>query len=180
MNPSEQLLKLLNEQSLWESQTVVKRNEYLSVKGDINRNLYYINSGSMRAYVIDNDIEHTIRLAYSGDFFLSLDSFLSSLPSNLYLQAIKKCEVKSISKAAFDQLIQSVPEHQLLWNRALELLVYQQLEREQDLLVSTPHGRYHRVWSRSPRLFQEIPNKHIASYLRMTPETLSRIKKSLD
>jgi hypothetical protein len=56
--------------------------------------------------------------------------------------------------------------------------VLQQMERERDILTSSPLERYKRVLERSPQLFQEIPNKYIASYLRMTPETLSRIKKS--
>ena len=52
------------------------------------------------------------------------------------------------------------------------------MERERDILTSSPLERYNRVLKRSPLLFQEIPNKYIADYLRMTPETLSRIKKS--
>ena len=47
-----------------------------------------------------------------------------------------------------------------------------------DILINSPMDRFQRVFKRSPQLFQEIPNKHIASYLRMTPETLSRLKKS--
>lgn len=60
----------------------------------------------------------------------------------------------------------------------LEDLVLQQLEREKDILTSSPKARFERVLKRSPKLFQEIPNKHIANYLRMSPETLSRLKKS--
>ena len=60
----------------------------------------------------------------------------------------------------------------------MEQLILQQLEREKDILTSSPIERYKRVLKRSPQLFQEIPNKYIADYLRMTPETLSRIKKS--
>jgi len=63
------------------------------------------------------------------------------------------------------------------WQRILEQLIYQQFEREIDLLTASPVERYKRVLARSPQLFQEIPGKYIASYLRMTPETLSRIKK---
>jgi len=60
----------------------------------------------------------------------------------------------------------------------LETLVVQQMERELDLLTPSPLGRLARVQQRSPHLFQEIPLKYIASYLRMTPETLSRIRNS--
>jgi hypothetical protein len=58
----------------------------------------------------------------------------------------------------------------------LEDLVLQQLEREKDLLINAPAERYERVLKRSPKLFQEVPNKYIANYLRMSPETLSRLK----
>ena len=65
-----------------------------------------------------------------------------------------------------------------VWTKILEDLVIQQIEREKDLLVSSPKERYERVLRRSPILFQEVSNRHIANYLRMTPETLSRLKKS--
>ena len=54
------------------------------------------------------------------------------------------------------------------------------LEREVDLITYSPQKRFERVFERSPQLFQEIPQKYIASYLRMTPETLSRILKNVD
>ena len=59
----------------------------------------------------------------------------------------------------------------------LENLVVQQIEREKDLLTQSPRERYERVLKRSPQLFQEVANKYIATYLRMSPETLSRLKK---
>ena len=60
----------------------------------------------------------------------------------------------------------------------LESLVTQQIDRGIDLLIPSPTERLKRVLQRSPNLFQEIPLKYIASYLRMTPETLSRIRNS--
>jgi CRP-like cAMP-binding protein len=60
----------------------------------------------------------------------------------------------------------------------LETLITQQIDREIDLLITSPSERLNRVLSRSPNLFQEIPLKYIASYLRMKPETLSRIRNS--
>jgi hypothetical protein len=74
--------------------------------------------------------------------------------------------------------MRSNPENMKLWINILEDLVLQQIEREKDLLINSPRERYERVLKRSPKLFQEIPNRHIANYLRMSPETLSRLKKS--
>jgi nitrogen-specific signal transduction histidine kinase len=60
----------------------------------------------------------------------------------------------------------------------LETLVTQQIDREIDLLITSPTERLRRVLERSPNLFQQVPLKYIASYLRMKPETLSRIRNS--
>ena len=98
--------------------------------------------------------------------------------NDFYIQAIKKSTVKVISKETFMAFINSSPENLKIWLEILEDLVLQQIEREKDLLIQSPRERYERVLKRSPQLFQEIPNKHIANYLRMTPETLSRLKKS--
>ncbi|MCH5683547.1 hypothetical protein LWM68_04255 [Niabella sp. W65] len=75
------------------------------------------------------------------------------------------------------QFIQQNEQGAALWAAMLENLVLQQIEREKDLLIQSPKERYERVLKRSPQLFQEIANKYIAAYLRMSPETLSRLKK---
>ena len=86
--------------------------------------------------------------------------------------------LKVIDSKTFKSFISSSEKLQTIWVQILESFVLQQMERERDLLTSSPIIRYQRVLKRSPQVFQEIPNKYIASYLRMTPETLSRIKKS--
>jgi CRP-like cAMP-binding protein len=91
---------------------------------------------------------------------------------------LKKTVVKIVSKPDYLSFLRSDLENLQLWDTLLQGLILQQLEREIDILTSSPVERYKRVLKRSPQLFQEIPHKHIASYLRMTPETLSRIKKS--
>jgi len=127
---------------------------------------------------MDEDEERIIRFGYSGNIIVSLDSFLSGRSSDFYIQAIKKTTVKIASQKDFNEFMRSNPENMKLWINILEDLVLQQIEREKDLLINSPRERYERVLKRSPKLFQEIPNRHIANYLRMSPETLSRLKKS--
>ncbi|MFT7588500.1 MAG: CRP-like cAMP-binding protein [Limisphaerales bacterium] len=174
-----QILKeKITKAGIWSKKISLARNEYLKVKGSTDTNLYYIEQGSLRAYIEDEDDEKIIRLGYSKNFVAALDSFISEAPSDLYVQAIKKCELYVLPKKAFMEFIHNDVSLTSLWNEILGLLIYQSLEREKDILISSPRARYDRVFKRSPHLFQEIPNKYIASYLRMTPETLSRIKKS--
>ncbi len=154
----------------------IERNEFLKIKGSIDTNVYYIVSGSLRIFILDEYEEQTIRFGYKENIIVSLDSFLTGKPSDLFIQAIKKTVIKIITKQQVTQFLQ-LEEHRLFWNTILENLVLQQFEREIDLLTNSPKERYERVLKRSPQLFQEIPNRHIANYLRMSAETLSRIKK---
>lgn len=178
MNPISKLIENINKEALWDKELTLDRNAFLKVKGSIDTNLYLVCSGSLRIYVIDANEEHTIRFGYKNNLIAALDSFLNEQPSEFYIQALKKTTLKVISKKNYTTLINASAENKNLWGSILENFVLQQMERERDILTTSPVERYQRVLKRSPQLFQEIPNKYIASYLRMTPETLSRIKKS--
>jgi CRP-like cAMP-binding protein len=163
---------------LYEKTITIERNQFLKVKGSIDTNIYFVENGSLRIFILDDFEEQIIRFGYSNDLIVSLDSFLTEKPSDFYIQAIKKTVVKVIPKNSFIDFISRSEENKALWTKLLEDLVIQQLEREKDILTNSPKERYKRVLKRSPKLFQEIPNRYIANYLRMSPETLSRLKKS--
>lgn len=172
------IIETLLDADLFKEKKIIQRYQFLKVKDETDTNIYFIEKGSVRIFMMDEDEERIIRFGYSRNIIVSLDSFLSGKPSDFYIQAIKKTEVKTASKKDFYQFIQSSDEHLKIWILVLEDLVLQQLEREKDLLINSPQERFERVLKRSPKLFQEIPQKYIANYLRMSPETLSRLKKS--
>ncbi|MEX0811358.1 MAG: Crp/Fnr family transcriptional regulator [Chitinophagales bacterium] len=172
------VFQLIEAHQLFEKEIELQRNEFLKVKGSVDTNIYFVESGSMKVFVLNDDEEQIIRFAYRGNIIVSLDSYITEKPSDFYIQAIKKTTVKVISKNSMMEVIHQKPEYQKLWIEVLEDLILQQIEREKDLLTTSPKERYNRVLKRSPMLFQEIPNKHISNYLRMSAETLSRLKKS--
>lgn len=176
MNPILILQQAIEEEQLWKETKTFSRNQFIKVAGSADSNLYFIAEGAVRVYLLEEDEELTIRFGYQNDFITALDAFITGKASELYIQALKKTTVKVISKEVYQNFIQSDKKYIQLWYVLLEQLVVQQLERERDLLTSSPQVRYDRVVNRSPKLFQEIPLKYIASYLRMTPETLSRIR----
>lgn len=178
MSPLQIFANEISSQGLWRKDIDLKRNEYLKVKGSVDLNIYYIQEGCLRIFVRDENEEHCIRFGYKDEFIASLDSFVSGEPSELYIQAIRQTKLKCIRKEVFMKMIKASPDLFELWYKMVEGLIFQQMERERDLLTASPSERYNRVLKRSPHLFQEVPHKYIASYLRMTPETLSRIKKS--
>lgn len=174
----EEILDKITQAKLWETIRVINRNDYIKVAGSTESHMYHILKGSVRIFMIDENEEHTIRFGYENSIVTCLDSFLTNKPTSFYIQALKKTEFRAVSKPDFNNLIDQSAMNQNLWKQILEAFVIQQMERETDLLTMQPEARYHRVLKRSPQLFQEIPHKYIASYLRMSPETLSRLKKS--
>lgn len=177
MTPQD-LAQLFLQNNLFEKKITIERNDFLTVEGKIDTNIYFIAQGSLRIYMVDNEEERNTRFGYKGNLITCLDSYLTGEPTSFYVQAIKKCELYVISKKNWTSFLLQNSEWMKLWIEIMEDLVLQQIEREMDLLIQSPKVRYLRVLKRSPRLFQEIPHKYIANYLRMTPETLSRLKKS--
>ncbi len=178
MNPIEQLKLEIDGSNLWDGSMELQRNEYLKVQGSSDSKLYYVDEGCLRVFVLSNDEEMTIRFGYQNNFITSLDSYITEQPSEFYIQAVRKTKVRYVQKKTLLSILNRDEKVIKLWNAILEALVVQLLEREKDILISSPAERYQKVLTRSPQLFQEVPHKYIASYLRMTPETLSRIKKS--
>jgi CRP-like cAMP-binding protein len=168
----------LIDSGIFKKQVELKRNEYLKEVNSVDTNIYYIESGSLRIFIVDENEERNIRFGYSGNIIVSLDSFISGNPSDFIIQTIKQTKLLTATRVDFMNFISKSEESKRIYEQILEDLVLQQIEREKDLLTNSPKLRYERVLKRSPRVFQEIPHKHIANYLRMTPETLSRLKKS--
>lgn len=172
------LVNKIQMEGLWERDLALRKGEFLVREGSIDSNMYFIAAGTFRIYVWNEDEELTIRFGYANDFIAALDCFVSGKPTMLNIEALKTASVKIVSKSAFLTLCRRDAEAGLLWDQILMSMVARQMEREIDILITSPEQRYQRVLKRSPKLFQQIPYKYIAAYLRMTPETFSRLKKS--
>ncbi len=154
----------------------LSRGDFLIRSGEKEKYAYLILSGTFRIFYVSEHEEHTIRFGYSGEVITALPSFFNQRPTELFIQAIKKAELIRISREEFFNKVEEDPDFKETFMQILMDLIRQQQEREIDLLTQSPMERFNRVMQRSPRLFQEIPAKYIASYLRMTPETLSRLR----
>jgi CRP-like cAMP-binding protein len=156
----------------------VRKGDLIIREGEIEKNLYHIENGAVKVFYLTELDEHIIRLGYDGSIVNSLSSFLKEEPSELYIEAIRQTSIKAISKADFLEFVNQNDTRFREYTAFLETLISQQIDRELDLLVTSPTERLNRVLKRSPHLFQHVPLKYIASYLRMKPETISRIRNS--
>lgn len=154
------------------------KGQYLIREGQVEQFIYFIEAGAVRVFHVTEFEEQTIRFGYAGSIITSLSSFITGKPSEFFIEALRKTKVKIIPKRLLLEIVNESMTTLVQYNKLLEELIVQQMEREIDLLTESPTKRLQRVLDRSPNLFQEIPLKYIASYLRMTPETLSRIRNS--
>jgi len=156
----------------------LKRGDILIRKGEVERYGYIVLEGALRVIHLNGEKEQNIRFGYKGSFITSLPSFFDESPSPFNIEAIRKTEVKCFERQAFFKVLQKRENAIDVLMDLISSLTHHFVEREIDLLTASPLALYKRVLKRSPVLFQEIPALHIANYLGMSPEHLSRLRKS--
>jgi len=157
---------------------ILKRGEALIHKGETEKYGYIVLSGALRVVHFNGEREQNIRFGYKGSFITSLPSFFDGSPSKFSVEAIRKTEIRCFPKELFFKVLDRKENGTQILLELISSLTHHFVDREIDLLITSPKDLYHRVLERSPELFQEIPALHIANYLGMSPEHLSRLRKS--
>ena len=161
---------------LWRRRLSLKRHDFLTRKGQTEAYMYLVKEGALRLFYPVDDEEICVGFAYENTLVSSFPSFIANKPSEYSIQALRQCELVGVSRADFVQLMEQRPLLERYWRIQIEKAMLGRINREIDLLLPSPDDRLQRLLARSPHIFQLIPRKYLASYLRMTPETLSRIK----
>jgi len=155
----------------------VNPNEFLLHKGEICEHFYFINKGFIRMfYIHSNGVEMTRYFAFEKNFGTALASFITQKPSLEYIQTFEKAEVLSISRNDFYHLLETIPSLEKVYRRILETAHDINSRRIENLLGKDAKERYLSLLKQNPEIIQRLPNKLIASYLGISPETLSRVK----
>lgn len=156
-----------------------KVNEFILTEGQMEHYLSFVESGIVRYFILANNKETTFDFAFPNSFFCAYDSFYTRKPTAIYLQAITECVLYSISYENLQDLYASCEVARKLGQVATEYLLSKKVRREFDLLTKSPQERYEYLFIKQPKLIQFIPQKYIASYIGVVPETLSRIRKRI-
>src|SRR5690606_6631829 len=117
-----ELVSKIEQQNIWEDTICLQRHEFLKVQGSVDTRMFYVVEGCLRIFVVDEAEEHTIRFGYSGNFVAALDSFITGKPSDFYIQALRKTEVKVLSKEKYMAFVKSDPQRFEIWLQILEQL----------------------------------------------------------
>lgn len=182
-NISKYVTLTAEEEQLFLSKTetkTVKTKTILLSAGEISRYTYFVNSGILRSFNInDNIIEHVLHFACEGWWIGDMYSYIAEKPGNLFIEVLEDAEIVVISKAHHQQLYHDIPKLERFFRILTEnsLVVHQ--ERLMDNLSLTAEERFEKFCSKYPTLIQKIPQKHIASYIGVTPEFFSKMKARL-
>jgi CRP-like cAMP-binding protein len=146
-------------------------------EGKVENYIYFVIEGMARNFFHKNDKETSLDFFFAGSFFGSHESFLMREPSRLNIEALTPLTVMRMHYDDLQALYAMSPKLQQVGRVLTEELFRRLSERLQDLLSMSASERYHKLLAAQPQYVQHIPLKYLASYLNVTPESLSRIRK---
>ncbi|WP_159473421.1 Crp/Fnr family transcriptional regulator [Dyadobacter sp. 3J3] len=158
----------------------LRKQQFLLQQGEFWRYNIFVIEGCLRRYSIDDKgIEHVIQFSTENWWAGDRQSLLNETPSKYNIDAIENSVVVMIRKEDFDMLTTTLPVFNELINRILQGGFNASQERINTIISMTAEQKYLNFLTSRPGLANRVPRHMIASYLGITPETLSRIKKQI-
>ncbi|RYZ44561.1 MAG: Crp/Fnr family transcriptional regulator [Sphingobacteriales bacterium] len=155
-----------------------RKHQYLVQEGESARYLAYITKGLARHYLVDEKgQEHILLFLAEGWWGGDLGSFYTGEPSCYNIDFLEDTEAILITRAGLDTLFQQIPQLNAYFRSLYQNAIIAYNRRVSDVMSKSTGDRYRDFLSRYPKLDQRIPNHQIASFLGITPQSLSRIRR---
>ena len=162
------------------SRSVKKRTRLLEL-GAIEKHISFLDKGIVRFFIPNDDKEKetTFGFCFNNEFVSAYDSFLTQSPSLYELETLTDVEMWSMSYEDLQAVYKETSIGNTLGRLSSERLFLIKSKREQSLLNETAEERYLNLFDERPKLIKEIPLKYIASYIGVTAQALSRIRRRI-
>lgn len=158
----------------------VKQHDNVEKRGDQSRYFIHVNSGCLMSYFTDNDdVDHVLQFATAGWWTGDLQSFTRQVPSIYTTRALADSEVFLLPKAGMDELLDKVPKFERYFRVIFQNSLITHQNRILQSYSATADERYRAFREKYPSLEQYVPLKYIASYLGITPEFLSKVRRKM-
>ncbi|WP_316634255.1 Crp/Fnr family transcriptional regulator [uncultured Flavobacterium sp.] len=175
LTPEEQALFL----SKTETHTYKAKTILLSA-GEVCKHSYFVNSGILRSFNInDNIVEHVLSFACEGWWMSDMYSYFSQKPGQLFIEVLEDAEVVSLSRENQDQLFLEIPKLERFFRILIENSLVANQQRLMDNLSLPAEERFEKFTKKYGTLVYKVPQKQIASFIGVTPEFFSKMKARL-
>jgi len=152
------------------------KNEFILKEGEVCENIYWIVKGLVRQFYYKNEKELTEYMATENTIVMCIESLFREQPTHLQIKTLEPTVVYCLPKAALEAVAMKSVNIQILYRKILEeSLILSQIHADM-LRFESALERYQKLVKRQPQLVLRAPLVYIASYLQMTPETLSRVR----
>lgn len=163
-------------ESYFRSENVNKSSCVLN-EGQVCKKIYYVNSGCFKAYYISDGKENVLDFFLENQWFVELGSFINETPSPFYIEAIENSEIYCLSKSNFEKLRNEFHNWERFYCTLLEKHIPRLIDLLNDKLSISNEERYFKLIKNRPDLITRLPQYLIASYLGLTPEGLSKLRR---
>lgn len=162
------------------SQRKIKRRQYILQEGDVCKHYTFVVEGCFKMYGVGKKgMEHNIQFAAENDWIADIGSFYSEKPSKLFIEAIEPSLILQIKKQDLLFLYVNLPKFDRNFRVIIEDKFIELQNHMLENISSSAEERYLAFLEKYPKLALRLPNTQIASYLGITPEFLSKIRKNL-
>ena len=147
--------------------------------GQVEKYLSFIEKGIVRFYIPKEDNDLTFVFGFENSFISAYDSFLTQTPSTYHIEALSGTILWRLTYNDLQEIYTKTEIGNTVGWYASEDLFLRKSKRELSLLNNTAEERYLNLFREQPHLIQNIPLKYIASYIGITPQALSRIRRRI-
>lgn len=156
------------------------KHEILLSEGDPSRRMFFVVKGCLRVFFIKEDgTEVTRRIVFENAFSTTLVGFITRKPSLEYTQALEPTTLLYITRDSFYALLETIPVWEKFYRQYLEYAYVNNTNRLMSFITEDAAERYRKLLEENPEIVQRLPSRIVASYLNISPETLSRLKSKI-
>jgi CRP-like cAMP-binding protein len=155
----------------------MRKSQFLLQEGDISRSMAFIEKGGLYSYSVDeNGTQHVMQFGFEGSWIGNMQSFFTDSPSTIDIKVLEDCELLLIGQNKHRKLLDNIP----CYSHYMRVIVQQEIvamqRRVENALGLTAEKKYKRLLANNPEFLNRAPQHLVASYLGISPETLSRVR----
>lgn len=155
------------------------KGEIVLNEGQVSHNLIFVGKGMLRQFYYKNGKDVTEHFSYEGCIVMCIESLLKQEPTRLIVEVLEQSTLFLFPYNALQRLVETSPEINMFYRKILEYSLIVSQVKADSWRFETAHERYNLLLKHHPEIIKRAPLSHIASYLLMTPETLSRVRSGV-